>query len=427
MSISEAGLGAGGDGVAYCHRRRRWSEAQKRQIVAATHEPGVSVAMVARRYNVNATRCSSGGGGFTHPSPRPGWPAGAGCGRGGARRRGGRCGAGSAIRRRGGGGSTGKRADGDRAGGRSPCDRRSGGRPVCAGPRDRGAGAAMIPVPSGVRVWLATGVTDMRRGMNTLALQVERDLGRDPHAGDLFAFRGRRGDLVKILWHDGLGTSLYTKRLERGRFPWPTTVGSAVSISAAQLGYLLEGIEWRNPVRTWRPSRGGLSGSRGPSRSAISGNGTRIADVTTSSDDADERRAPLRHLFARLAEPDRHREAITSRPAAAARLRPLDPACRPDPADGDLPPRGPRGGGRGLAADRRLLPGPGARCGAVGRGGSLAPDPGRSDQEVPPRSRAGPATVAAAPSGRASVLKSTPKSIVQTAPRGPLATPNCRI
>ena len=61
----------------------------------------------------------------------------------------------------------------------------------------------MTPVPSGVRVWLATGVTDMRRGMNTLALQVQESLGRDPHGGDLFIFRGRRGDLVKCLWHDG--------------------------------------------------------------------------------------------------------------------------------------------------------------------------------------------------------------------------------
>ena len=56
----------------------------------------------------------------------------------------------------------------------------------------------MIPVPSGVRVWLATGVTDMRRGMNTLALQVQQDLGRDPHVGDLFAFRGRKGDHVTL-------------------------------------------------------------------------------------------------------------------------------------------------------------------------------------------------------------------------------------
>ena len=77
----------------------------------------------------------------------------------------------------------------------------------------------MIPVPSGVRVWLATGVTDMRRGMNTLALRVQQELGRDPHAGDLYVFRGRRGDLLKILWHDGIGISLCAKRLERGRFP----------------------------------------------------------------------------------------------------------------------------------------------------------------------------------------------------------------
>ena len=83
----------------------------------------------------------------------------------------------------------------------------------------------MIPVPAGVRVWLATGVTDMRRGMNTLALQVQEDLGRDPHAGDLYVFRGRRGDLIKILWHDGVGISLYAKRLERGRFQWPVTSG----------------------------------------------------------------------------------------------------------------------------------------------------------------------------------------------------------
>jgi transposase len=73
----------------------------------------------------------------------------------------------------------------------------------------------MIPLPSGVRVWLATGVTDMRRGMNSLALQVQVGLGRDPHVGDLFVFRGRRGDLIKVLWHDGLGFSLDAKRLER--------------------------------------------------------------------------------------------------------------------------------------------------------------------------------------------------------------------
>jgi transposase len=62
----------------------------------------------------------------------------------------------------------------------------------------------------------------MRRGMNSLALQVQEALHRDPHAGDLYVFRGKRGDLLKILWHDGLGMSLYAKRLERGRFIWPS-------------------------------------------------------------------------------------------------------------------------------------------------------------------------------------------------------------
>ena len=76
----------------------------------------------------------------------------------------------------------------------------------------------MIAPPSGVRVWLATGATDMRRGMNGLALQVQEALHRDPHVGDLYVFRGRRGNLLKILWHDGLGMSLYAKRLEHGQF-----------------------------------------------------------------------------------------------------------------------------------------------------------------------------------------------------------------
>jgi transposase len=88
--------------------------------------------------------------------------------------------------------------------------------------------AGMIPVPSGVRVWLATGATDMRRGMNGLALQVQEGLGRDPHAGDLCVFRGKRGDLMKVFWHDGLGISLCAKRLERGRFLWPSPADGVV-------------------------------------------------------------------------------------------------------------------------------------------------------------------------------------------------------
>jgi len=82
----------------------------------------------------------------------------------------------------------------------------------------------MIAVPTGVRIWIATGHTDMRKGMQGLALLVQEGLGRDPFAGDVFVFRGRAGSLVKALWHDGIGLSLYAKRLNRGRFVWPVTV-----------------------------------------------------------------------------------------------------------------------------------------------------------------------------------------------------------
>jgi transposase len=112
-------------------------------------------------------------------------------------------------------------------------------------------------IPAGVRVWLAVGRTDMRRGMRGLALQVQESLGRNPHEGDLYVFRGRDGSLIKILWHDGLGMSLYARRLEHGRFIWPSASEGVVGISAAQLGYMLDGIDWRHPRQTWRPQAAG--------------------------------------------------------------------------------------------------------------------------------------------------------------------------
>jgi transposase len=93
----------------------------------------------------------------------------------------------------------------------------------------------MIPLPSGVRVWLATGHTDMRKGFPGLSMLVQEVLKRDPLSGHLFVFRGRRGDLLKVIWHDGRGTCLFTKRLERGRFIWPSAAGGTVTISTAQL------------------------------------------------------------------------------------------------------------------------------------------------------------------------------------------------
>ena len=115
----------------------------------------------------------------------------------------------------------------------------------------------MISVPSGVRVWLATGHTDMRKGFGSLALLVQEAFKRDPHAGDVWVFRGRRGDLIKVLWHDGDGACLFIKRLEKGRFLWPSASGEAVTISAAQMSYLLSGIDWRTPQKTWRPTAAG--------------------------------------------------------------------------------------------------------------------------------------------------------------------------
>ena len=115
----------------------------------------------------------------------------------------------------------------------------------------------MIPVPADTRVWLASGHTDMRKGFDGLAMLIQETLKRDPHDGQLFVFRGKRGDLIKLIWHDGQGMCLFAKRLEKGRFIWPMAAGEAATISAAQLGYLLEGIDWRAPIRTQRPELAG--------------------------------------------------------------------------------------------------------------------------------------------------------------------------
>jgi transposase len=95
----------------------------------------------------------------------------------------------------------------------------------------------------------------MRRGMDSLAAQVQQKLAADPFSGQVFVFRGRRGDLIKILWWDGDGMCLFMKRLEQGRFVWPQASEGAVHLSAAQLAMLLEGIDWRRPEYTWRPQK----------------------------------------------------------------------------------------------------------------------------------------------------------------------------
>ena len=89
----------------------------------------------------------------------------------------------------------------------------------------------MITLPSGVMVWLACGHTDMRKGMDGLAMLAQQVLEEDPFSGALFAFRGKRGGLIKILWFDGQGMCLFSKRLEKGHFLWPTTGTGRVSLT----------------------------------------------------------------------------------------------------------------------------------------------------------------------------------------------------
>ena len=111
----------------------------------------------------------------------------------------------------------------------------------------------MIVVPSGAQVWLAAGITDMRRGLTGLSALVQTTLAENPYGGHMFVFRGRRGDLIKVLWWDGDGLCLFAKRLERGKFVWPRAENGTVALSRAQLSMLLEGIDWRRPARTAPP------------------------------------------------------------------------------------------------------------------------------------------------------------------------------
>lgn len=111
----------------------------------------------------------------------------------------------------------------------------------------------MIGLPANTRVWIVAGHTDMRKGFDGLAAVVQTTLAANPFDGHVFVFRGRRGDIVKVLWFDGQGLLLLAKRLERGRFVWPQAEGGRIVLTPAQLSMLLEGIDWRMPVRTHVP------------------------------------------------------------------------------------------------------------------------------------------------------------------------------
>jgi transposase len=117
----------------------------------------------------------------------------------------------------------------------------------------------MLIVPAGVKVHLALGYTDMRKGLDGLATIVQETLKKDPFSGHLFAFRGRKTQTMKVLFWDGNGLCMFTKRLDHGGFVWPRLVdpGGTVALSPAQLAMLIEGIDWRTPERVWRPRLAG--------------------------------------------------------------------------------------------------------------------------------------------------------------------------
>jgi len=98
----------------------------------------------------------------------------------------------------------------------------------------------VIELRTGTRIWIAAGVTDLRRGFNGLSAQVQTVLEQQPFSGHVFVFRGRRGDMIKLLWFDGDGLCLFAKRLERGRSIWPQATEGTVCLTRAQLSMLLD-------------------------------------------------------------------------------------------------------------------------------------------------------------------------------------------
>lgn len=195
------------EGGGEARRARRWrSVAEKRRIAELTFEPGASVALVARDHGVNANQVFK-------------WRREL---------------------------KSGELAEPDAA--------RTALLPVTlSAPCEAANPAQVIQLPAGTKIWIAAGVTDMRRGFDGLSAQVQTVLHEQPFSGHVFIFRGRRGDIVKCLWFDGDGLCLFAKRLERGRFIWPQATEGTVCLSRAQLSMLLEGIDWRRPQRTWAP------------------------------------------------------------------------------------------------------------------------------------------------------------------------------
>jgi len=113
----------------------------------------------------------------------------------------------------------------------------------------------VISLPSSTSIWIAAGVTDMRRGFTGLSAAAQTVLEQNPYSGHVFVFRGKRGDLVKVLWWDGDGLCLFAKRLERGKFVWPPLADGTMTLTPAQLALLIEAMDWRRTIAPPAPPR----------------------------------------------------------------------------------------------------------------------------------------------------------------------------
>ena len=111
----------------------------------------------------------------------------------------------------------------------------------------------MIGPNAPVKVLIATRPVDFRKGMDGLAVLVQQEMRQDPFGGVVYVFRARRADRIKLIWWDGTGLCLMAKKLESGGFKWPGIQDGVMRLTAAQLGALLEGLDWRRVHGTRRP------------------------------------------------------------------------------------------------------------------------------------------------------------------------------
>ncbi len=120
-----------------------------------------------------------------------------------------------------------------------------------------------IPSRPGLRVMVASKPIDFRKGMDGLVAMVTEVLAADAFAGDVFVFRSKRADRIKLILWDGSGLCMVTKRLEAGGFTWPPVQDGAVTLSVPQLGMLFAGMDWTQiPARSAPPARSAIDAKK---------------------------------------------------------------------------------------------------------------------------------------------------------------------